>query len=87
MPVKRKCRARAAFAQALAAWSRNYDSYPTPGSALISQYMVMPHTADQGPAKSLAVDIDFFFVVVVVVVVVGGGGGRGDATTSSVFFF
>lgn len=34
------------FNQALAAWSRNYDTYPKPGSALISQYMVMPHTPD-----------------------------------------
>ena len=41
-----------AFDQALAAWSRNYDTYPA--GALISQYMVMPHTADCGTQKSLA---------------------------------
>lgn len=40
------------FNQGLATWSRNYDTYPT--GALISQYMVMPHTPDCGVQKSLA---------------------------------
>ena len=40
------------FNQALAVWVRNYDAYPA--GALISQYMVMPHTSDLGPQKSLA---------------------------------
>jgi hypothetical protein len=44
--------ATANFGQALAAWSRNYDTYPA--GALISQYMVMPHTDDCGAQKSLA---------------------------------
>eukprot|EP00660_Eupelagonema_oceanica_P001297 gene1297-5648_t len=44
----------AAFGQALAAWSRNYDTYPAAGSALISQYMVMPHTPDCGAQRSLS---------------------------------
>ena len=35
--------------QALAAWSRNYDMYPQ--GALISQYMVMPHTPDVPAAQ------------------------------------
>eukprot|EP00935_MAST-01C_sp_MAST-1C-sp1_P002520 g2520.t1 len=43
------------FNQALAAWARNYDTYPAAGSALISQYMVMPKTADiPAGQKSLA---------------------------------
>ena len=46
--------ATANFGQALAAWCRNYDTYPMPGSALISQYMVMPHTPDCGAQKSLS---------------------------------
>jgi hypothetical protein len=44
--------ATANFGQALAAWSRNYDTYPK--GALISQYMVMPHTEACGAQKSLA---------------------------------
>ena len=39
------------FNQALAAWCRNYDTYPAPGSALISQYMVMPRTPDLPPGQ------------------------------------
>ena len=44
--------ATANFGQALAAWSRNYDTYPK--GALISQYMVMPHTDDCGVQRSLS---------------------------------
>jgi hypothetical protein len=32
-----------AFGQGLAAWSRNYDTYPADGSRLISQYMCQAH--------------------------------------------
>ena len=39
------------FNQALAAWCRNYDTYPAPGSRLISQYMVMPKTPDLPPGQ------------------------------------